>query len=200
MAMSDDKKNLSVSDLAALGKLFEDHSPRLLSMVRRRIDPALAARLDPEELLNEAYVRATGKWRAFQRQSSMTPYAWLYQLVLQCLIDAWRRETRGKRDLRRDMPWPERTSIQLGLGLLSPATSPSGRLLREETAQRIRLIMECLSERDQEILWMRHYDELSFREVGTVLEISENAATVRYARALRRLKDLWLRDQKEPNE
>ena len=38
---------------------------------------------------------------------------------------------------------------------------------------------------------MRHYDGLSFGEAGAVLGVSENAATVRYVRALRRLKDVW---------
>jgi RNA polymerase sigma-70 factor (ECF subfamily) len=192
--------SLSVSDLAALGELFDEHRLRLLAMVRRRIDPTLAVRLDPEELLHDAFVQVSRKWKKYQRDGGMTAYAWLYREVLQCLIDAWRRETRDKRDLRREMPWPERSSIQLGLGLLSPATSPSEGLCREEMAQRIRIIMECLTEKDQEVLWMRHHDQLSFREIGMIVGVSENTATVRYARALRRLKDLWLQDQRRLGE
>ncbi len=38
---------------------------------------------------------------------------------------------------------------------------------------------------------MHHFDELSYREVGAVLDISEDAAAQRYARALLRLKRLW---------
>jgi hypothetical protein len=34
----------SVGDLAALGKLIEEHRPKLGAMLQRRIDPALAAR------------------------------------------------------------------------------------------------------------------------------------------------------------
>ncbi len=48
-----------------------------------------------------------------------------------------------------------------------------------------------LRPRDREILWMRHYDQLSHREVAEVLQIKESAATPRYVRALKRLKDLW---------
>ena len=50
----------SVSELAALGKVFEEHTDRLLAMVRRRMDPALAARADPEDVLGEAFLLRPG--------------------------------------------------------------------------------------------------------------------------------------------
>ncbi len=55
----------------------------------------------------------------------------------------------------------------------------------------MRQALDLLKEADRKVLWMRHYDELSFRDVAQVLGITENAAAVRYTRALRRLKVLW---------
>jgi RNA polymerase sigma-70 factor (ECF subfamily) len=57
----------------------------------------------------------------------------------------------------------------------------------------MRQTLDLLKADDREILWMRHYDDLSFKEAAAVLQVTENAATVRYVRALRRLKDLWLK-------
>ncbi len=37
---------------------------------------------------------------------------------------------------------------------------------------------------------MRHYDQLSFADLSSLLNISENTAIKRYARALRRLQEL----------
>ncbi len=122
----------------------------------------------------------------------MTPYAWLYRIVLDQLIDMWRRETRSPRDLRRDMPWPEHSGLQLGLRLVAANTTPSQAAEREELRQQVRQTMECLSTRDQEILWMRIFDQLSFAEIGMILDATENAVCVRYARALRRLKEAWI--------
>ncbi len=181
----------TVAEMAALGALFESQRPRLLAMLQRRLDPALSARLDPEDILSQAFLQAHRKWNSFKAQSVMTPYAWLYRIVLDCLIDTWRRETRGLRDPDREMHWPERSSIQLGLSLVHPGTSPSEAVVREELRQRVRQTLELLGSRDQEILWMRHFDDLSFAEAAAVLGITENAATVRYVRALRRLKNLW---------
>src|SRR5438128_532128 len=54
--------SLSVSELAALGKLFEEHRPKLLAMLRRKIDPVLAVRIDAEEILQEAFFMAHRRW------------------------------------------------------------------------------------------------------------------------------------------
>jgi RNA polymerase sigma-70 factor (ECF subfamily) len=181
----------SISEMAALGKLLQEHGPRLLNMIRRRIDPALSTRLDPEDILNQAFLDARRKWGAFKKQSALTPHAWLYRIVLDRLIEVWRHQTRARRDPDREMPWPERSSVQLGLGLVSPGTSPSDAAARAELQQHMRQILELLGARDQEILWMRHYDQLSFKEAAMVLGLTENAATLRYVRALKRLKKLW---------
>ena len=57
--------------------------------------PGLAVRIDAEEVLTEAFLEARRKWAQFQGRSGLTPYAWLYGIVHDCLIEAWRRQTRG---------------------------------------------------------------------------------------------------------
>ena len=126
------RERRAMADVAELGKLLMEHRARLLAMLQRRIDPALAVRLDPEDVLSEAFLLARAKWDRYCQQRRLTPYAWLYRIALDCLFEAWRRETRACRDQRRDMPWPERSSIQLGLGLGAGDTSPSEAAIREE--------------------------------------------------------------------
>jgi RNA polymerase sigma-70 factor (ECF subfamily) len=177
--------------MAELGMLFQNHRPRLLAIIRRRLDPALAGRLDPEDIVSDAFLQAHGKWQKFKAQSTLTAFAWLYRIVLDCLIDTWRHANRDCRDPRREMPFPEGSSAQLGLGLVEGGTSPSSAAARHELQQRMRQVLRCLKEMDRQVLWLRHADQLSFAEIGMVLDLTENAATVRYVRALRRLKNLW---------
>ena len=179
----------SVGEMVALAQAFEEHRPRLLAMVRRRMDPAMAARIEPEEILQEAFIRATGKWPG--RDPGGPTYAWFYGMARDCLIEAWRAANTAGRSIRREVPWPEQTSIQLGMGLVESMTSPSAALDRDELRDRIRLAVAQLKPDDQEILWMRHGDELSFGDIATILVISENTATQRYVRALRRFRRLW---------
>jgi RNA polymerase sigma-70 factor (ECF subfamily) len=180
----------SIADLARLAEMFEVHRAKLLAMVQRRLDRSLAARLDPEDVLSEAFLEARRRWPNFDPRAT-PPYVWLYGIVRERLLDAWRRATRRGRDVHREMPWPERSSLQLGMGLVNPGTSPSQAASREEMQERMRRTMDALKDSDKEILTMRHYDDLSFGEAARVLGITENAATVRYVRALKRLKALW---------
>jgi RNA polymerase sigma-70 factor, ECF subfamily len=182
----------SVADLATLGKLFEEQRPRLLAMLQRRIDPALAVRLDAEDILGEAFLEARRKWVRFQEQTTLSPSAWLYGIARDCLIEAWRKSARDCRDHRRDLPWPDQSSAQLGMQLLHTGTSPSQGAVRAEMQARVRQLLDSMKEEDRDILWMRHFDQLSFREAGEVLDVTENAATVRYVRALQRLRNAWL--------
>lgn len=183
----------SLADMAVLTRVMEEHGPKLLAMLRRRLAPSLSVRLEPEDLLNETFLQARRRWPQRLAHPELTDYAWLYRIAMDCLIEAWRRETRDRRDLRRDLPWPEASSVQLVLGLVGGGTSPSEAAARADLQQRMQKTLEMLKEIDREILWMRHYDGLTFPEAAAVLGIQESAATLRYVRALKRLKQLWQR-------
>lgn len=185
----------SVAEIAALAKAFEAHRPRLLAMLKRRIDPALAQRIDPEEILSEAFLRARARW-AEHDPKVMSTYAWLYRNAFDCLIETWRSAHTAGRSLKREVPWPERSSVELGLGLVGSLTSPSEALARKERNERLHWAVGQLEPNDREILGMRHFDQLSYREIAAILGINEDAAMQRYTRALRRLKKLW--NQIEP--
>ena len=122
--MGDDKE-LSVADMAALGRTIEDHRPKLLAMVRRRIDPSLAVRIDPEEVLSEAFLLACRKWKAFCGQSSLTSYAWLYRIVWTVYWKHGPGRRGGGVIFAAKCPGRSRSSMQLGLKLLATTTSPS---------------------------------------------------------------------------
>jgi RNA polymerase sigma-70 factor (ECF subfamily) len=174
-----------------LGKLLEEHRARLVAMIERRLDPGLRARVSPDDVFQEACLQAQRRYARFKAAGKMTPYAWLYRLTLDALLEAWRQHNRSPRNVGRDLPLPEQSSIQLGLGLVHAATSPSSAVARDELRRRVRQVVELLKEKDRQVLWMRHQDGLSHQEIALVLAISENAAMVRYTRALRRFKDLW---------
>jgi RNA polymerase sigma-70 factor, ECF subfamily len=187
----------SVFELAALGKLFEQHRARLLAMVRRRLDPALSARVDPEDIVEDAFLRAGSRWSDYD-PGVMSGYTWLYRIVLDCLIETSRKAHAAGRSIRREVPWPERSSVELGLGLVGSTTTPSEAFARAELRQQIAWAVQQLKPDDREILAMRHFDELSHQEAAAVLGITPDAAMQRYARALRRLKRLW--NQIEPHD
>src|SRR4051794_4029537 len=86
-----------VADLAALGQLLEEHRPKLLGMLTRRLGPAVDF-LVPEEILAQAFLDARQKWA--NRERFFSSYAWLYRVTLDRLIAEWRRVGR-----RHELPW-----------------------------------------------------------------------------------------------
>lgn len=188
----------SVSSLANLGQVFEKFRPQLLSMLQRRMDPGLGKRNDPEDVLADAFLAARHRWPNVERelladadgQEEKLQYAWLYRITRDTLLVRHRFNARDKRDMRRDMAWSQAGSSQL-CGLMKQGTSPDKALLRIELQEEVRRVVDLLKDNEREVLWMRHEDQLNYRQIGLVLEISENAAAVRYTRALRRLRELW---------
>jgi DNA-directed RNA polymerase specialized sigma24 family protein len=63
-----------LSELASFAKTYEEHGPKPLAMLRRRIDPALASRLDAEDVLHETFLLARRRWGRPARER-MSPYA-----------------------------------------------------------------------------------------------------------------------------
>jgi RNA polymerase sigma-70 factor (ECF subfamily) len=181
----------SVADLAEFGRLFDEYRPRLLAMLKRRIDPHLRARFDPEDILQDAYLAAQNKWGAFRDNRAISPYSWLYRITLDCLIEYYRKATRDCRDPRREVTWPDESEVAVVIGLIDTGTRPSQAAQRQEFKRRMEHAMGLLPVGDRDILWMRHYDQLSYQEIAEVVGITKNTAGVRYVRAVERLRRLW---------
>ncbi|MBL6757236.1 MAG: RNA polymerase sigma factor [Planctomycetes bacterium] len=68
------------------------------------------------------------------------------------------------------------------------APRPSDRVLAEERREQFDVALERLSARDREILVLRHYQELSYREISEALEIPEGTVMSRLFHARKRLR------------
>jgi RNA polymerase sigma-70 factor, ECF subfamily len=62
--------------------------------------------------------------------------------------------------------------------------------MRGERLVRLREALDGMDEVDREVLALRHFEELGNNEVADILGIQKTAASNRYVRALKRLKQL----------
>lgn len=178
-------------DPLGLDQLWAQHVARLRAWLERRIPVALARRLDADDILQDAVERARSRYESFRGQPVLAPYPWLFGIVRDCYLRQWERHTRDCRDLHQEMPWPEHSSVQLGLGLMARTESPSQVVVQDETRQLVWEVVQMLGPEDRELLAMRYWEGFSFAEIGGILAIREEAARVRHARALKRFRDLW---------
>ena len=173
-----------------LRALYEREYPRLLAFARWRSTAALAARRDPEDILQAAFLRARPRWADSER-TGMAFYPWMCRIVLDCLCDDHDYHARRRRDYRAEAAWPERSSLQGALGLHNPGTSPSEAFARKELQARIDHVLGRLSPEHQEILVLVHFAELPREQAAALLGIEAGTARQRYARARAKFRAAW---------
>jgi RNA polymerase sigma-70 factor (ECF subfamily) len=188
------ERRLREGDASALADLFALHERRLWQLVSFRMHARLRQRLDPEDVLQETWTAAAARVRAFAEGDFASSFLWLRLVTLQTLNDLHRRHLGAQqRDAGRELalehnPFPEATSMSLAAALAGSATSPSRAAMRQELVDEVQKAIGTLQPGDQEILALRHFEELTNGEAARVLGIQEKAASIRYVRALQRLK------------
>jgi RNA polymerase sigma-70 factor (ECF subfamily) len=85
---------------------------------------------------------------------------------------------------------PQASSVSLAAHLLGRLTTPSVAAVRAELQVRIQEALNSMEDLDREILALRHFEQLSNSETAEVLGISQQAASNRFVRALKRLKSI----------
>ncbi len=187
---------LKDGDADALAELFSRHRERLARGIRFRLHPALQRRVDVEDILQEVYLRASQRIATFAGFSTQSFFVWVRMIAAQALIDLHRRHLGAQaRDAAREVHGlgghkPLATSTSMAFELAADRTSPSQAAIRKEMAEQIERAIESMDPIDREIMALRHLEELSNSEVAEVLGIQEKAASIRYVRALARLKKI----------
>jgi RNA polymerase sigma-70 factor (ECF subfamily) len=184
-------------DEAALAVLVERHRDRLERMVRLRMDRRLQGRVDPADVVQEAYLAVRGEFPQYSADPRLPFFLWLRLEVGQKLVDVHRfhlgtpmRDTGQEVSLHRG-PLPPVTSLSLAEHLLGKLTPASQAVMRVELKVRVQEALNSMDPHDREVLILRHFEELSNAEAAQVLGIKPSAAVNRYVRALKRLKDVF---------
>ncbi len=188
-------RRICAGEQHALGELFRAHRDRLRRMVQLRLDRRLQGRIDPSDVIQEAFLDASRRLAEYTADPAMPLFLWLRFLTAQRLITLHRNHLGVKgRDAGREVslhsgPLPSADSRSLAAQLLGRLTTPSRAAIRAEVQIEIQDALNAMDPIDREILALRHFEELNNSETAAVLGLHKAAASNRYVRALRRLKD-----------
>jgi len=144
---------------------FAQLGPALLLFARRWTN----CRADAEDIVQEAFVRF---WR---RQHSIENRALLYATVRSTALDRLRSDQRRAR--REAMAADD-----------SEETFDPPFLAMDEGQQLLAAAVERLPNEQREVLVLKIWNDLTFAEIGNVLEIPQNTAASRYRYALGALR------------
>jgi RNA polymerase sigma-70 factor (ECF subfamily) len=185
---------VSRGDQRGLQELLMKHRPRLRRMVAARLDPRLASRVDPSDIVQETFVEAVKQLPSYIEKPAIPFYPWLRQLTANRLAAAYQHHLHAqRRSVAREV------SVDLGLSsasvalladrLVSSQTTPSREMGRKELERQVREALGRLPLIDREVLILKFVEQLSPQETAAILGISAEAVGMRRLRALRRLSD-----------
>jgi RNA polymerase sigma-70 factor (ECF subfamily) len=183
-------------DPAAVERLLTEQRAPLRRLIALRLDPALAARVDASDIVQDVLLEVSHRLADYLRDPSMPFHLWLRHIARDHIIDAHRRHRKGRRrSLDREQPLRvaglnDRSSIELAAQLSDQELTPASAAIRQELQEQLQTALAALDEDDREIIVMRHVEQLSNQEVAAVLSLTEAAASMRYLRAVRRLRSL----------
>jgi len=182
-------------DRTALEEGFRKFGSRLQHLASRTLNPHLAGRFTPADVLQETMMAAARDEGDYLNDSSVPIYLRLRVVLLQVVQRLERQHLATlKRDAFREAP-PEENRAESAPWIEripSDATSPVSRLARDERAELLHAAVARLGSDDQAVLELRHDEGLSNYECAALLDLSPAAASARYVRALQHLKAILI--------
>ena len=164
-----------VGDQESWGALLTRHEDRLRRMVAFRMDQRLQGRIDPLDVIQEAYLEASEHQAEYLLQPSLPFFLWMRGIVGNKLRELHRHHLGTQmRDAGREVALyrstlPEATSAALAAQLLGHATRPSEAAMRAEVKVRLQEALNTMDPLDREVLALKHFEQLSTSEIATVL-------------------------------
>jgi RNA polymerase sigma-70 factor, ECF subfamily len=134
---------------------------------------------DAEDLVQETYAKALRGFRSFQCGTNFR--AWMYRILRNTFLTSRAGLAAQKTDWLED----DEEAVE---SLASPSATPEHLLLAEENRQQVLNALESLAVRDREILLLCEVEEMSYREIGQVLDAPIGTVMSRLSRARARLR------------
>lgn len=186
--------NIQQGDSDAVNQLLDRHRVAVRRMIDLRMDQMLKRRVDASDIVQEVMIEANRRLQSYLENPVMPFHLWLRQMAKDRLIDAHRRH-RGaaRRSIDREQPLAaaatDESSADLVAQLSDQQLTPAAAATWQELQRRFQAACDQLDSQDQEIVLMRHFEQLSNGETAAALNLSPQAASMRYLRAMRRLRE-----------
>lgn len=178
-AKSDDEallRAMASGQSGAFDELFSRHSSAVLSFLSR----LTASRCDPEDLLQETFLRVLTHAGDFRPGAAFRP--WLFTIARNAAYNALQ-----KRKLRSEVE--VQTDAAAGQMDNMPGADPSARMQSQEQKARVLAALEELPDVHREIIVLIIFDGFSYEEAAAITGDSEGTLRSRVFHALKKLRE-----------
>ncbi len=136
-----------------------------------------------EDIFQDAFIKVINTLRSGRYNEEGKFLPWVMRIAHNLVIDSFRREKRAPIITSADG-----TDVLNLVQILEE--SAEERMLREQTHVDLRTMIQLLPDEQKEVLIMRHYADLSFKEIADLTDVSINTALGRMRYALSNLRKM----------
>ena len=137
-----------------------------------------------DDIFQETFTRAIIAIRSHRYQTTGKFSAWLIRIAHNLIVDSTRETETGKIIFQEKFSSNILNDIRLSEGAIE------GNIMEEQKADQIRKMLDYLPEVQREVIIMRFYEDLSFKEIAEKTGVSINTSLGRMRYALINLRKL----------
>ncbi|MFR9557174.1 MAG: sigma-70 family RNA polymerase sigma factor [Rikenellaceae bacterium] len=172
--------NYRAGDSTAISTLIERHTPRIRNYIRLMVKDNDRA----EDILQDTFIKSVKMIDEGRYTENGRLLSWMLRIAHNLSIDYF-RSLKSR---------PVTNEAEAGYDILSAQShteaAPEEQIITIETHQQVRDLVELLPEDQREVVHLRYYSDLSFREIAEQTGVSINTALGRMRYALINLRKL----------
>lgn len=172
-------KNYIDGDESALAILIERHQAKVYGFIYSKVGDTTIS----DDIFQDTFIKVikTLKTNAYNEEGKFLP--WLMRIAHNQTIDFFRKN--------KKMPMQRETEEYSIFNFMSDsAQNIEGKLIEFQVEKDLKKLVESLPEDQREVLKMRFYDDLSFKEIADITGVSINTALGRMRYAVINLRKL----------
>lgn len=160
----------------ALDAFYSRAARKLLPFIRLRLGRSLRADLESRDILQAVLLKSLS--RLGQVEDPDAAMTWLARIAENEIRDRADYASRARRDVARRAPLEEAEALP------APVRQALSQAIAGERSAAVEDAIRALPDAQRDVVILRAYEELGFREIGRRLGRSEDACRMAYARAL----------------
>lgn len=162
--------------MEAFARLIEPLRPRLLATIRSRLSAVIRQRVDPEDVLQDTFVRGLHSLSRFDWRGDGSFSRWIEAIADHVALDVARRQSR-------------RPALRIDGDPSGDDGPPSKAMRRRERRNRLQEALESLSEEHRTVLKLSRMEGLPISDIAARMDRSESAVKNLLLRATRKLRE-----------
>ncbi len=165
-------------DKEALRMLFDQNKDKIFALAYNYTKNSQ----DAEDILQETFIKAFRSLPKFNLQNGTSFSPWLYRIGINCSLDHLRRIKTKK---------SKQANIENLENISSGETNSDPAVIRQksELREKIDHTLKTLSGQQRMVFVLKHYQQLTIREIADHLNISEGGVKKQLFRAVHSLKE-----------